>query len=234
MEVAAGRVSDAIEAASDGADRLEFCTDLACGGLSPRKDDLKKVIRETRLPVVALVRPRPGGFVYSPVEIAESLRSCREFAHLGVRGIAAGALDGQGRIDCRAVSAFVEASEGIPVIFHRAFDLVGDKAAALEELVELGVSRILTSGGAPTAAGGAAVIAGLVRRARGRVEILPGGGIGAGNASLLVEKTRCGWIHGSFSGRIAGGTELRFDPAGFADLLRSIGRSPQAPSRSES
>jgi len=223
VEVAAGSVSDAIQAASHGADRLELCADLACGGLSPRKDDLERVIRETDLPVVALVRPRPGGFVYSPLEIAESLRSCREFANLGVSGIAAGALDGHGRIDRRAVSAFVEASGGIPVVFHRAFDLVDDKTAALEELVGLGVSRILTSGGPPAAAEGAAALAGLVRQARGRIEILPGGGIRADNALLIVEKTGCRWIHGSFSERIAGGGRLRFDPAEFADLLRSIG-----------
>ena len=223
VEVAAGSVTDAIRAASSGADRLELCADLACGGLSPRKDDLKRVMRETGLPVVVLVRPRPGGFVYSPREIAESLRSSREFADLGVSGIAAGALDGHGRIDRRAVSAFVEASEGIPVVFHRAFDLVDDKAAALEELFGLGVSRILTSGGPSSAAEGAEAIAGLVRQARGRIEILPGGGIRADNASLLVERTGCRWIHGSFSGRGAGGAEPRFDPSEFAALLRSIG-----------
>ncbi len=227
IEVAAGSVSDALSAATCGAGRIEFCSRLSCGGVTPSMSDVRRVLRETGIPVVVLVRPRPGGFVYSPGEIATAVRSIRECASRGVSGIATGALDEFSGIDAKAVSALVGAAGSVPVVFHRAFDRVPDKPAALEILIGLGVSRVLTSGGPPAAADGAGTIASLVEQAGGRIEILPGGGIGSQNAAALAGLT--GWIHGSFSDRRGVSGEPVFDPAEFGRVLCALGLSPQAP-----
>lgn len=187
------------------------------------------MLREASVPVVVLVRHRPGGFVYTGGEIAALAASCREFASLGVSGIATGALDRFSRIDEGAVSALVDAAGDVPVTFHRAFDSVQDMPEALETLVDLGVGRVLTSGGAPTAPSGAGVIAGLVEQARGRIEVLPGGGVRSDNAALLARISGCGWIHGSFSRPAPGSAEPVFDPSEFGRVAGALGRSVQTP-----
>lgn len=229
IEVAAGSVSDALSAASCGADRIEFCAHLSCGGVSPSLSDVRRVVREAGIPVVVLVRPRPGGFVYGRDELATAIRSIRECSSEGVSGIATGALDENSGIDEKAVSALSGASGGVPVVFHRAFDLVPDKSAALEMIIGLGVSRVLTSGGPPAAADGAGTIAALVEQAAGRIEILPGGGIGSHDAAVMAGLT--GWIHGSFSAREGGFGEPVFDPAEFGRVLSALGRASQEPHR---
>lgn len=230
IEVASGSVSDAQSAAACGADRLELCSCLQCGGLSPLVSDVRRVVAGVGIPVVVLVRPRPGGFVYDPAEIATAVRSIREFSSECVSGIVTGALDESSGIDEGALSAMVGAAGGLPVVFHRAFDHVPGKSAALETLIDLGVSRVLTSGGPPGAAAGAGRIAALVDQAGGRIEILPGGRIGPQNAAELGELT--GWIHGSFSSRPDGPGEPVFDPSLFGRVMSALGRSCQA-SRSD-
>lgn len=227
IEVAAGSVSDALSASACGADRIEFCSRLSSGGVTPSESDVRRLLGEAGIPVVVLVRPRPGGFVYSPGEIATAVRSIRGYASLGVSGIATGALDGSSGIDEGALATLVEAAGGVPVVFHRAFDHVPDKTAALETLIDLGVSRVLTSGGPPSAVDGAGTIAALVEQARERIEILPGGGIGSKDAAALAGLT--GWIHGSFSDRRGASGEPAFDPAEFGRVLSALGRPPQVP-----
>lgn len=227
--MAAGSVSDALSAASCGADRIEFCTRLSCGGVTPGLADVRRLVVEASVPVVVLVRPRPGGFVYTGGELARALGSCRECRSEGVSGIATGALDRSSGIDARAVSDLVAAAGGVPVTFHRAFDLVPDMSGALEMLIELGVSRVLTSGGPPSAVDGALVLAALAEQARGRIEILPGGGIRSHNAARIAALAGCGWIHGSFSLLPGGSAEPVFDPSELGRVMNALGRSSQDP-----
>ena len=144
------------------------------------------------------MRPRAGDFVHSRAEI-EKIRIDIEAARaLGVTGIVAGALTSEGRIAVSGTRAFVQAAGGLPVTFHRAFDVVSDRARAIEELIEIGVSRILTSGGKPTALEGADVIARLVDQARDRITIVAGGGIRENNVREVITRTRATEVHSRF------------------------------------
>jgi copper homeostasis protein len=142
--------------------------------------------------------------------------------------LATGALTHDHRIDTVFIEKVREAADGMPIIFHRAFDLVADKLSALDSLIELGVVRVLTSGGAASAPEGAPCLAGLIEHAGDSIEILPGGGIRASNAPGLVMSTGSGWIHGSFS-RTGGDGLPAFDPAEMLALLRALGRDGQEP-----
>ncbi len=228
VEVAAGSPADASSAAACGADRIELCRRLETGGVSPERSDILAALECLSVPVVVLVRPRPGGFVFDDAEAGMAIRTCRDFASLGTGGFVTGALTHDHGIDTGFIERVREAAGGIPIIFHRAFDLVSDKLSALDSLIDLGVVRVLTSGGAASAPEGARCLAGLIEHAGDTIEILPGGGIRASNAPGLVMATGSGWIHGSFSR--TGGDGLRaFDPAEMRALLRALGRDGQAP-----
>lgn len=145
-----------------------------------------------------LVRPRAGDFVYSVQEIETILGDIETARELGVDGIVSGALMPEGRIAVAEARAFVEAAGGLPVTFHRAFDMVADPSQALEELIGIGVRRILTSGGKFTALDGADVIAKLLEQARDRITIVAGGGIRESNVREVIERTRVTEVHSRF------------------------------------
>jgi copper homeostasis protein len=144
------------------------------------------VLDKTTLPVFAMIRPRGGGFVYSGEEIAEMTTDIAQIKRLGVAGIVTGALTPDSRVDVECTRTLMTAADGLPVTFHRAFDRAPDLGVALEQLVQLGVSRVLTSGGAATALAGASTISSLVAQARDRIAILAGGGVRAHNVRELV------------------------------------------------
>jgi copper homeostasis protein len=145
-----------------------------------------------------LIRPRTGDFVYSVEEIETILEDIEAARELGVDGIVTGALTPE---DCIAVAetrAFVVAAGGLPVTFHRAFDMVADPSQALEELIDIGVQRILTSGRKSTALDGADVIAKLVDQAGDRITIVAGGGIRESNVREVIERCRVKEVHSRF------------------------------------
>jgi copper homeostasis protein len=208
IEVAVGGVEGARVAHECGADRLELNAGLELGGLTPSLGALLEVRGATPLPVVAMVRPRAGGFAYSADEFRTMERDAELMLEHGADALALGVLTADGAIDlerCRGLIRRV--GPGREVVFHRAFDRVRDPHGALEQLIDLGVRRVLTSGQRASAAEGAELIRGLIERAAGRIEVLPGGGIRAGNVAEVVARTGAGQIHGSFSAR-------RSDPAG--------------------
>lgn len=183
-------------AVAGGARRLEACSRLDLGGLSPARELLEACLR-TGLPVAVMVRPRAGDFAPTAEEL-ETMR--REIAALRERGPAAvvvGALRSDRTIDADALRELVAAARPLEVVFHRAFDQVPNRSAALETLIELGVDRVLTSGGAPTAFEGRHEIRRLFELARGRIEILPGGGIRAGNWREVAAAVDWAQIHAS-------------------------------------
>jgi copper homeostasis protein len=198
VEACVETLAEALDAQAGGADRIELCADLASDGTTPPDDLIRACVRQLALPVFVMIRPRPGAFVFEDDEIERMLRQARHARKLGARGLVTGALDARGRVDVAALAALVREAHGLPVTFHRAFDRIDDKEAALEELAALGVSRVLTSGGAPTALEGAAVLARLVRQAGSWIGIVAGGGVRAHNVSDVIARTGAREVHGHF------------------------------------
>jgi copper homeostasis protein len=209
IEVAVGGVEGARVAHECGADRIELNAGLELGGLTPSLGALLEVRSETPLPVITMVRPRAGGFVYSADEFRTMERDVELMLEHGAEGVAFGVLTADGKLDLmrtRALSERVGRARR-DVVFHRAFDRTPDPFTALDQLIDLGVRRVLTSGQRASAVEGADLIRRLIEHARGRIEVLPGAGIRAGNVAELVRVTGAGQVHGSFS-------ERRVDPAG--------------------
>lgn len=195
IEVTVEEIQGALEAQRVGADRLEVCTALDLGGLTPSAGLIGSICDRVTIPVIAIIRPRSGNFVIDESDIALAEEETRVALELGASGIAWGALDPQGNIDTAASERVIQAASGRPVTFHRAFDSCRDREAALERLIELGVSGILTSGGARSANEGAGAIGDLVDQARGRIEIIAGGKIHPADAPSVVAATGVRWLH---------------------------------------
>jgi copper homeostasis protein len=187
----------AYEAIQRGADRLELCSRLDLDGLSPEPAHLDELLGATTIPLFAMVRPRAGDFRCSPSEVASMLIEIERLKLQGAHGVVLGALDKAGRVNRRATAELVECAAPLPVTFHRAFDATPNALEALEELIGLGVTRILTSGQAANALAGHACLEELVRRAGDRLTILAGGGVRPDNVSEIVRRTGVTEVHAS-------------------------------------
>jgi copper homeostasis protein len=199
IEACVDSVASAAAAERGGAARIELCDALFDGGTTPSAGMIAAVKERVRIPVFVIVRPRGGGFVYADDEVDVMRRDVAAARRLGADGVVIGALGADARIDVRTTRSLVDAAGGLPVTFHRAFDLVAladrDRDAALEALVEAGVARVLTSGGAPTAIEGADAIAALVARAAGRLTVLAGGGVREAHVAELVRRSGVREVH---------------------------------------
>jgi copper homeostasis protein len=153
------------------------------------------VIDQMNLPVVVMIRPRSGGFVYSDDEIGAMTRDIELAGEEGIAGIVTGVLTADGHIDIERTGTLVNAAAGLPVTFHRAFDSTRNLPDALEQLIQIGVSRVLTSGRGATALEGAATIAALVDQARAWISIIAGGGIRENNVRDVVARTGAREVH---------------------------------------
>ena len=200
VEAAVETLEAALAAERAGADRIELCVNLDDGGTTPSTGLAAAVIDATKLPVFVLIRPRAGDFVYSDEEIDLMIREVETAGIIGVAGIVTGALRSDHSVDVAQTRALIEAAAGVPVTFHRAVDHTIDLPDALEQLIDLGVTRVLTSGGAPTALEGADVIAALVNQARDRISIVAGGGIREHNVSDVTRRTGVREVHARFVG----------------------------------
>lgn len=196
LEIAVGTLDDALAAQAGGADRIELNVAMPLGGLTPSLGLLREVKRRVRLPVMAMVRPRPGGCFYSPADFDVLCRDVEAVLAEGADGVVFGILQPSGEIDvdrCRKVLKIV--NDRVPAVFHRAFDLTPDPFAALEQLIDLGFRRVMTSGQEASAYDGIWRIASLLDEADGRIEILPAGGINRHNIADIVTRTCCDQIH---------------------------------------
>jgi copper homeostasis protein len=196
VEAAVETLESSLAAERAGADRIELCDNLSEGGTTPDGELVAAVVERIRLPVFVLIRPRAGDFVYSENEFDVMIRDIELTRTMGIAGIVTGALDANGRVDVRRTRSLVKAAGGLPVTFHRAIDSAADIAVALDDAIEVGVSRVLTSGGAPTAREGVEVIATLVLQARQRVSIVAGGGIREHNVREVIARTGVREVHG--------------------------------------
>ncbi|WP_313354284.1 copper homeostasis protein CutC [Microbacterium sp.] len=189
LEIAVQDASGARVALSAGADRVELCQALAgTGGLTPSAGTIDAVLeaagRSDR--VAVLVRPRPGGFVYDADEIALVSADIRDAVRRGAGAVVVGALTESGTVDEEAMRRWADAAEGVDVVFHRAIDTLADPAAIMERLTELGVHRVLTSGGAERSIDGIPAIVDMARRAVGRIQVMAGGGVRPDDIAALV------------------------------------------------
>jgi len=197
LEIAAGSLGSALAAQAAGADRVELCEGLASGGTTPSYGTLALARERLRIPLFVLVRPRAGDFLYDARETEVMLRDIEMCVRLGCDGVAIGALLADGGIDLSLCERLVAAAGPLQVTFHRGFDAARDQAQALEQVIALGCQRVLTSGGQATAVEGADRIAALVAQAAGRVTVMPGAGIDAGNVAALATLTGAREWHAS-------------------------------------
>jgi copper homeostasis protein len=195
VEAAVETLDSALAAERAGADRIELCDNLRDGGTTPGAGLIAAVAERMRLPVFVLIRPRAGDFVYSDDEFDQMTRDVELAGRMGIAGIVTGALTSDGRVDVRRTRTLVKAAAGLPVTFHRAIDSAVDLPAALEEAIEAGASRVLTSGGAATAVEGVDLIAALVGQARERISVTAGGGIREHNVRDVIARTAVREIH---------------------------------------
>lgn len=189
------------------ASRVELCTALDLGGLTPSAASIAAVRALTDRPgwLHVLVRPRAGGYVYSRAEIDLTCADIAAAVDGGADGVVVGSLTAEGRIEHGHVRAFVQAAQGRTVTFHRAFDVIGDRERALEELIDLGAARVLTSCGERHAVDAVDELGRLARQAAGRIEVMAGGGVRTGDVALLLE-AGCHAVHLSARRRGEGGT----------------------------
>lgn len=195
VEACVDSVESALAAERGGADRVELCDNLSDAGTTPSAGMIAAVKAGVAIPVFVIVRPRGGGFVYSDAEMDVMRRDIEMAVTLGADGVVVGALRSDASIDTPRTRAFVAAAAGLPVTFHRAFDLARDQHASLEALLAAGVARVLTSGGAATAAEGAGAIGSLVQLAQGRIAVMAGGGIRESNVTELLRRSGVREIH---------------------------------------
>ncbi len=177
VEICANSYESAITAQEGGAHRIELCTDLSVGGLTPSKDLIEKVVRDISIPVHVLVRPRSGDFCYSDEELEVMLSNIRLCKSLGCKGIVSGALHSDNTIDMQSTQKLIDASGSMSFIFHRAIDLVEDPIEAIENLRKLSISGVLSSGQQIRAFDGLPLLKRMRTASKGLFEIMPGGGI---------------------------------------------------------
>jgi len=182
LEICANSYRSAIHAENAGANRIELCSELAIGGITPSFGLLKKVTETLKIPMFVLIRPRSGNFTYSDDEFEIMKNDILQCKKLGCNGIVSGILNEDNTIDIERTKALIELAKPLPFTFHRAFDWVKNPLKAIEQLEDLGIDRVLTSGQETSALKGIELLKQLNEKARSKVTILPGGGINAENA----------------------------------------------------
>lgn len=209
LEICANSYQSAVNAEIAGAHRIELCSEISVGGVTPSLGLLKKVMHSLSIPVQVLIRPRSGNFHYSDKEfdiMKENIRLCKD---LGCAGIVSGVLHTNNTIDLKRTSELIELSKPMSFTFHRAFDVVSKPKEALLKLLNLGVDRLLTSGQQEKAEDGIDLLIELLKLAKNEVIVMPGSGIDPIN-SIIFKNTGFTEIHSSASKIISRNTHSYF------------------------
>ena len=188
VEICANSFESAMAAQSGGADRIELCTQLAVGGLTPSHHLIKRVMSELSIPIHVLIRPRKGNFCYSKEELNIMKNDIEFCKNLGCSGVVSGVLESDLTIDLFATKQLVEAANGLDFTFHRAFDCVKDPLVSLENLIDLKIKRVLSSGLRPSAIEGISLLSDMNKIANQQIEIMPGSGINLDNVLQFKNK----------------------------------------------
>jgi copper homeostasis protein len=216
LEIAANSVASALAAEAGGATRVELCSALEVGGLTPSHAAIAASIERLHIPVHVLIRPRAGDFVFDDLECEVMRHDIGICKTLGCAGVVIGVLNPDSGVDVDRCRKLMDAARGMSVTFHRAFDFTRDPFAALDAIIKLGCARLLTSGQADNALIGAPLIRTLVDRACGRITIMPGGGIGAHNIATIRNATGATEFHASAKVRVP--SRMRNAPSRIGDM----------------
>lgn len=219
LEICANSYQSAKNAQEAGAHRIELCQELSVGGITPSYGLLKQVVDTLSIPVYVLIRPQSGDFVYSDSEFDIMKQDIQLSKTLGCGGIVSGVLNNDNTIDIERTKDLVELSKPLAFTFHRAFDCVDNPSKALEQLIDLGVDRVLTSGQETSAKKGLNVLKQLHEQANGRITILAGGGINSDNARLFKD-VGLNEIHASASSTIQSDESLFSAPLTYSDTKK--------------
>jgi copper homeostasis protein len=203
LEISVESAEAAAAAERGGAQRIELCSDLSVGGLTPGNELFLAVRQQVAVPIFSMVRPRAGDFAYSGLEFSVMKEDIVRAKTLGADGIVLGILQSDQRVDVTRTQELVQLAHPLPVTFHRAFDECRDEYEGLEDVLQAGAKRILTSGSAPSAVDGVWTLGELVKYAGEQIVIVPGAGINAGNLKSLVEETGAREFHSGLSSVIA-------------------------------
>ena len=195
IEACVGSVDEALAAEQGGAHRLELCDRLDVGGTTPSPELLDEVKRRVRIPVSVMIRPRGGAFMHTPDEVEQMGCEIGVARAHGADMLVIGVLDEHGLVHARAVRGLVARAGSTPVTFHRAFDEIVDQAAALESLIDAGISRVLTGGGPHAAIEGVDRLAQLVQQSAGRITIMAGGAVRGHNVRTIVDRSGVTEVH---------------------------------------
>lgn len=199
FELCAESVEAARAAQAGGADRIELCSGLAVGGITPDAKLIAASLAAVSIPVYVLIRPRSGSFVYTTEEFELMRRQIEEAKSAGASGVAIGMLLSDGRVDVEGTRKLIEWARPMKATFHRAFDETPDLCEALESVIATGADSLLTSGGAAEVLRGAESIGSLARLAGGRIHILAGGGLRLATLTEVVRKSGNFSLHGSLT-----------------------------------
>ena len=187
LEICANLFQSAINAQIAGADRIELCTELALGGITPSHGLIEKVVSELDIEVYVLIRPRSGNFTYTDEEFDVMKRDIEFCKRIGCQGIVSGILMKDNSIDIKRTEQLLKLSSPLDFTFHRAFDLIPNAVEGLQQLMDIGVPRILSSGQQPSAEQGLPLLKKLLQLSQSKISIMPGAGISANNAHLFKE-----------------------------------------------
>jgi copper homeostasis protein len=209
LEVVVYNIESALRAQQGGADRIELCDNPAEGGTTPSYGIIEAVRQNSSMDVYVMIRPRGGDFLYSNYEFHAMKRDIHQCQKISVDGIVFGILTPEGRIDKKRCKELIDVARPLKVTCHRAFDMARDPFEALEDCIEVGFNRILTSGRQPQALQGAELIAQLIEKANGRIAIMPGSGVNENTVQEIVRKTNCKEIHFSATAFREGGMSYK-------------------------
>lgn len=195
LEICIDCVSSARAAQAAGADRVELCANLPEGGTTPSAGMIRAVRSAFSGGLMVIIRPRGYDFLYSEDEMEVMLEDIRAARNLGADGVVIGCLSADGTVDCERCASLLDAAGNMDITFHRAFDMTRDLPEALEDLVSLGIRRVLSSGGKPDVPAGIETLTTLVGQAAGRISIMPGGGVTGHNIAEILRTTGAREIH---------------------------------------
>jgi len=195
LEICCYSVESAIIAEKSGADRIELCAGIYEGGTTPSMAAIELAKTSVNIPINVIIRPRGADFCYSDIEFECMKKDIEACKNIGVNGIVSGVLQPDGKIDVSRTKELIELAKPLSFTFHRAFDMVENHILALEQLIDLGVDRILTSGGMQTAEDGVVLLKNLVELSKDRIIIMPGSGVSHSNIQSLSDTTKANEFH---------------------------------------